>query len=172
MADQPIIALAGAGGDLGGRIAKALVLRGADVRALVRRGLREEERIRIEALGVTPISADPANVADMARAVEGAACVVSALNGVRDVMIGRQGVLLDAAVMASVPRFMSSDYAADFTKTPPGRNRNFDLRREFMAQVDAAPIKATSILNGGLPRHAGCGNADHPAAHPPCALLA
>ena len=150
MADQPIIALAGAGGDLGGRIAKALVLRGADVRALVRRGLREEERIRIEALGVTPVSADPANVADMARAVEGAACVVSALNGVRDVMIGRQGALLDAAVMAGVPRFMPSDYAADFTKTPPGRNRNFDLRREFMVQVDAAPIKATSILNGAF----------------------
>ena len=150
MADQPIIALAGAGGDLGGRIAKALVLRGADVRALVRRGLREEERIRIEALGVTPVSADPTNVADMARAVEGAACVVSALNGVRDVMIGRQGVLLDAAVMAGVPRFMPSDYAADFTKTSPGRNRNFDLRREFMVQVDAAPIKATSILNGAF----------------------
>lgn len=39
MIDQPIIALAGAGGDLGGRIAKALVARGASVRALVRPGL-------------------------------------------------------------------------------------------------------------------------------------
>ena len=150
MADRPIIALAGAGGDLGGRIAQALGSRGADVRALVRHGLTEEERARIEALGVTPVAADPANVADMAHAVAGAACVVSALNGVRDVMIGRQGVLLDAAVKAGVPRFIPSDYAADFTRTPPGRNRNFDLRREFMARVDAAPIKATSILNGAF----------------------
>jgi len=150
MADRPIIALAGAGGDLGGRIAKALAARGAEVRALVRRGLNEEERSRIAALGVTPVAADPANLADIAHAVAGVACVVSALNGVRDVMIGRQGVLLDAAVKAGVPRFIPSDYAADFTKTPAGRNRNFDLRREFMGRVDAAPIKATSILNGAF----------------------
>ena len=150
MADRPVIALAGAGGDLGGRIAKALALRGVDVRALVRRGLSETERARIEALGVTPVPADPANVADMVHAITGAACVVSALNGVRDVMIGRQGLLLDAAVKAGVPRFIPSDYAADFTKTPPGRNRNFDLRREFMARVDATPIRATSILNGAF----------------------
>ena len=150
MADRPIIALAGAGGDLGGRIAKALAARGAEIRALVRRGLKEEERSRIAALGVTPVAADPADLADMAHAVAGAACVVSALNGVRDVMIGRQGVLLDAAVKAGVPRFVPSDYAADFTKTPSGRNRNFDLRREFLARIDAAPIKATSILNGAF----------------------
>jgi len=150
MADRPIIALAGAGGDLGGRIAKALSARGVDVRALVRRGMKENERARIEAFGVTPVPADPASVADMASAVAGAVCVVSALNGVGDVMIGRQGVLLDAAVKASVPRFIPSDFAADFTKTPPGRNRNFDLRREFMARVDAAPIMATSILNGAF----------------------
>ena len=69
MTDRPVIALAGAGGDLGGRIAKALVGRGADVRALLRRGLNDDELMRISALGVTPVSADPANVADMAHAV-------------------------------------------------------------------------------------------------------
>ena len=150
MTDRPIIALAGAGGDLGGRIAKALAARGADVRALVRTGLKDAERERIAALGATPVTADPANVADMAHAVAGVSCVVSALNGVRNVMIDRQSVLLEAAVTAGVPRFIPSDYAADFTKTPPGRNRNFDLRREFMGHVDAAPIQATSILNGAF----------------------
>ena len=150
MLDGPVIALAGAGGDLGERIAKALVARGATLRALVRPGLKPEERQRIEATGATLVEADPANVTAMAEACTGAACVVSALNGVRDVMIGRQGVLLDAAVKAGVPRIIPSDFAADFTKTRPGRNRNFDLRREFMARVDAAPIKATSILNGAF----------------------
>ena len=150
MPDGPIIALAGAGGDLGERIAKALVARGATLRALVRPGLKPEERQRIEATGATLAEADPADVTTMAEACTGAACVVSALNGVRDVMIGRQGVLLDAAVKAGVPRIIPSDFAADFTKTSPGRNRNFDLRREFMARVDEAPIKATSILNGAF----------------------
>ena len=96
------------------------------------------------------MSADANDVDGMARAVAGADCVVSALNGLRDVMIGRQGALLDAAVKVGVPRFIPLDYAADFTKTPPGRNRNFDLRREFMARVDGASIRATSILNGAF----------------------
>ncbi len=144
------IVLAGAGGDLGGRIARALVARGAEVRALVRHDLKREERARIEALGATAVPADPGNVDDMAAACAGAACVVSALNGLRDVMIDRQGVLLDAAARAGVPRFISSDYSADFTKTRPGQNRNFDLRREFIVRADAAPIRVTSILNGAF----------------------
>ena len=150
MTEQPIIALAGAGGDLGGRIARALVARGATVRALVRPGLEAAERTRIEALGVMPAPADPANIDAMAAAIAGVACVVSALNGLQGVMIGRQGVLLDAAVKAGVPRFISSDFAADFTKTKPGRNRNFDLHRAFMARADQAPIRVTSILNGAF----------------------
>jgi NAD(P)-dependent dehydrogenase (short-subunit alcohol dehydrogenase family) len=147
---QPIVVLAGASGDLGARIAKSLVVRGASVRALVRPGIEAKEQARIAALGVTLVPANPADVDEMAAAVSGAGCVVSALNGVREVMIGRQGVLLDAAVKAGVPRFIPSDFAADFTKTGPGRNRNYDLRREFMARVDAAPIRATSILNGAF----------------------
>ena len=150
MAEKPIIALAGAAGDLGHRIAKALVARGAAVRALTRPGLGETERSRIVASGASLAPADPNDVDAMATACIGASCVVSALNGVRDVMIGRQGVLLDAAVKAGVPRFIPSDYSADFTRTRPGQNRNFDLRREFMARVDAAPIRATSVLNGAF----------------------
>ena len=150
MPDAPIIALAGAGGDLGERIAKALVAQGATVRALVRPDVSPEDRARIEATGATAVPADPADIGDMARALEGAACVVSALNGLGDVMLSRQGVLLDAAVKAGVPRFIPSDYAADFTKTTAGRNRNFDLRREFMAVADRAPIQVTSVLNGAF----------------------
>jgi uncharacterized protein YbjT (DUF2867 family) len=150
MIDQTIIALAGAGGDLGGRIAKALVARGATVRTIVRHGLTAADQSRLTDLGVTLVPADPGSVDQMAAAVAGSECVVSALNGLRDVMIDRQGVLLDAAVRAGVPRFIPSDYAADFTKTRPGDNRNFDLRREFMARADAAAIEMTSVLNGAF----------------------
>ena len=86
----------------------------------------------------------------MARACAGASCVVSALNGLHDVVVDRQTVLIDAAVKADVPRFIPSDYSADFTKTRPGDNRNFDLRREFWARADRSPIKVTSILNGAF----------------------
>ena len=144
------IALAGATGDLGFRIAAALVARGVNVRALVRQDLSASDAKRLSALGAEIVAANPMDVAAMATACAGADCVVSALNGLRDVIVDRQVVLLDAAVIAGVPRFIPSDYAADFTATQPGRNRNFDLRREFKTRADAAPIRVTSILNGAF----------------------
>ena len=52
--------------------------------------------------------------------------------------------------VASVPRFISSDFCSDYTKTEPGHNRNFDLRREFMGRADRAPISVTSVMNGAF----------------------
>ncbi len=147
---KPMIVLAGASGDLGFRIASALVVRGAQVRALIRPETSPAERVRLEALGLELAVADPSDKSAVAGACAGAMCIVSALNGLHEVMIERQGVLLDAAVEAGVTRFISSDYSSDFTKTPPGYNRNFDLRRKFMALADTAPIKVTSVLNGAF----------------------
>ncbi|THF68383.1 NmrA family protein [Deinococcus sp. Arct2-2] len=147
---QPIIVLAGASGDLGTRIARALVSRGAAVRALIRPNLSAPERIHLTALGVSLAETDPEDVASLAAAMAGASCVVSALNGLHDVILDRQSLLLDAAVSAGVPRFIPSDYSEDFTHTAPGDNRNLDLRREFMGRADRASIQITSILNGAF----------------------
>jgi len=78
----------------------------------------------------------------------GAHCVVSALAGLRETVIDAQKLFLDAAIEAKVPRFIPSDYSNDFTNLVVGQNRNFDLRREFHAYLDRAPIKATTIFNG------------------------
>ena len=142
--------MAGAAGDLGGRIVSALVARGAAVRALVRPGLAPDKRHRIIASGAALTEADPADHKALAQACAGADCVVSALNGLRPVIIGRQSAVLGAAVAAGVPRFIPSDYSEDFTRTEPGGNRNLDLRREFMAIADRAPLRVTSILNGAF----------------------
>jgi len=147
---QRTIVLAGAAGDLGIRIAKALIGRGAAVRALVRNDVSTGDRDRLSAMGATVATADIADAGSVAVACQGAECVVSALNGLHEVIIDRQGVLLDGAVKAGVPRFISSDYSADFTKTRAGDNRNLDLRREFMARADRAPIRVTSVLNGAF----------------------
>ena len=149
------IVVAGANGDLGGRIVRALVKRGVGVRAIMRRDAAADDLRKVEALGASTARADVSDVASVAAACAGTACVVSALNGLRDVIVGRQGVLLDGAIQAGVPPFISSDFAADFTKTRPGDNRNFDLRREFMARADEAAgrtpgIRVTSILNGAF----------------------
>jgi uncharacterized protein YbjT (DUF2867 family) len=144
------IVVAGATGDLGGRIARSLLDRGASVRALVRHDADEPAREGLAAQGLEVAAADARDVDSVAAACAGAACVVSALNGLGDVILDRQSVLIDAAVRAGVPRFIPSDFSADFTRTPAGRNRNFDLRREFMGRADRAPIGVTSILNGAF----------------------
>lgn len=120
------------------------------MRALVRPDASADALDWLRARGATPVVADPSDVSAVAEACVGAGCVVSALNGLREVVVDRQGVLLDAAVLAGVPRFIPSDFAVDFTRTTPGRNRNFDLRREFAARADRAPIDVTSILTGAF----------------------
>ncbi|SFJ22997.1 Nucleoside-diphosphate-sugar epimerase [Sphingomonas sp. NFR04] len=144
------IVLAGATGDLGHRIATALTRRGASVHALLRKGTPEARRQAVRATGAVPVEVDFDDRSALADACAGAACVVSALNGLAPTILDVQGRLLDAAVAAGVSRFMPSDFSLDFTRTRPGDNRNMDLRRAFMVRVDAAPIRATSILNGAF----------------------
>ena len=149
MNDSTIV-VAGATGNLGGRIVTALVERGASVRALVRHGTARDKHDRLQDLGVTTASVDWSSAFEVAPACSGAACVVSALQGLRNVIVETQTVLLDAAIKAGVPRFIPSDYSIDFTKFPPGENRNLDLRREFHRRLDKTSISATSIFNGAF----------------------
>ena len=148
--DQPHVVLAGATGDQGRRTALALTELGAHVQALVRPGSAPAAQRALRAAGSTVTHVDLADVDALAAALAGASCVVSTLGGLREVIINRQSALLDAAVQAGVPRFIPSDYSADYTKTVAGGNRNFDLRREFLARAHQAPIAVTSIFNGAF----------------------
>ena len=145
---RPLILLAGSTGKLGTRIAAALVRRGARVRALVRPTSEPEAIAAVRDLGVAIVTADYRSATSLSNACSNVSCVISALSGLREVIVEAQSTLLDAAVAAGVPRFIPSDYAIDFVKQPEGWNRNLDLRREFHERLDRAPIAATSILNG------------------------
>jgi len=149
MNDQ-IIVVAGATGNLGGRIVKAMRERGTSVRALVRHSAARDKLERLQELGATVASVDLSSVSEVTSVCSGASCVVSALAGLRDVIVEQQTSLLDAAVKAGVPRFFPSDYSIDFTRFPIGENRNLDLRRDFHARIDKAPISATTIFSGAF----------------------
>lgn len=146
----PVIVVAGASGNLGGRIARALRERGAGVHGLVRNGTARDRVERLRGFGVAVSSVDLTRGPEVTAECSGASCVVSALQGLRDVIVEAQTVLLDAAIEAGVPRFIPSDYSIDFTGLPPGGNRNLDLRREFHGRLDKARISATSIFNGAF----------------------
>lgn len=142
-----MIIVAGATGDLGGRIVRALAAQRAPVAALVREGTAPA---RLADLGCAVRVADFASTGAIADQLGDAACVVSALSGLEPVIIAAQGRLLDASVAAGVPRFIPSDFAIDFRKLQPGTNRNLDLREAFHARAQAAPIRLTSVLNGAF----------------------
>lgn len=142
------IILAGATGELGFLIAGFILKRGGVVKALVRQGSSNPRVSELRRIGAEIIEVDFANVDELTRACAGGTCVVSALSGLRDVIVDMQMRLLNAAVAAGIPRFIPSDFSIDFTKLPDGSNRNLDLRREFGRKLNDAPIAATSILNG------------------------
>jgi nucleoside-diphosphate-sugar epimerase len=142
------IAVAGSNGNLGTRICKELVSRGVEVRALVRKSDAKVEKFPKGAAEIVHVK--DWTVEELKKATAGASCVVSALQGLRDVVIAAQTSLLQGAIAAGVPRFIPSDYSCDFTKQAPGLNRNFDLRREFHGVLAKTQIRSTSILNGAF----------------------
>jgi len=144
------IVVAGATGNLGTRVTTSLLRRGAEVVALTRASAAGDKVAALEDLGARVALVDMADARAIAAACAGAACVVSAVHGLRDVIVEAQSALLEAAIAAGVPRFIPSDFSTDFTTLSAGQNRNFDLRRAFHARLDDAPIASTAIFNGAF----------------------
>ena len=145
---RKIIVVAGATGNLGGKITNALLAKGAEVRAIVRLETDPQKIKDLEEKGVKVFKVDTHNTSEISKHCIGADCLVSALAGLRETIIDTQRVFLDAAIEAKVPRFIPSDYSSDFTNLKEGENRNLDFRRAFHSYLETRPIKATTIFNG------------------------
>lgn len=157
--DRKIVVVAGATGQLGGLIARALVRNaGVCVRALVRPGSAAKAG-DLAKLGVeiVEVSIDGSgDAAALNKAMNEAFSVVSALQGGPDIIVDAQALLLEAAVAANVRRFIPSDYAIDFTRLHEGANRNFDTRLRFHKAADeiirrtGSRVELTSIYQGAF----------------------
>jgi uncharacterized protein YbjT (DUF2867 family) len=144
------IVVLGATGNLGGKIASALITKGIEVKAIVRLESSKNKIAELEQKGVKVFPVNTNDKSEIAKHFMGADCIVSALAGLRETIIHSQKIFLDAATEAKVPRFIPSDYSIDFTNLIEGQNRNLDMRREFHKILDKAPIKATTIFNGAF----------------------
>jgi nucleoside-diphosphate-sugar epimerase len=147
---KSVILVAGATGNLGERVVKALLERDTEVRVVVRSSSDNEKLNTLEKLGVKIFRVNMSDAEEISRACIGVSCVVSTLQGFQEVIVDIQRKLLDAAIAAGVPRFIPSDYSIDFTKFPPGENRNLDHRRDFHMYLDKTHISATTIFNGAF----------------------
>jgi uncharacterized protein YbjT (DUF2867 family) len=162
--ERKVIVVAGANGRLGKLLCDSLLSRARAagdsvlVRALVRKSSAHTApgvpATADQQLVIEPVDYDSDD--DLSRVCAGAYTVVSTLQGVDEVLVGVQSRLLRAAVKNGVRRFIPSDYSFDFTKTPPGSNRNSDTRLVFHAAADRiiaeskSPIKLTSIFQGAF----------------------
>ncbi|MBC7614587.1 MAG: NmrA family NAD(P)-binding protein [Pedobacter sp.] len=145
---KKIIVVAGATGNLGGKIVDKLLDKGVEVIAIVRLETSKQKINTLEQKGVKVFQVNTNNKLEIAKHCFGAHCMVSALAGLRETIIDTQRVFLDAAIEANVPRFIPSDYSSDFTNLKEGQNRNLDLRRAFHKHLEKLPIQATTIFNG------------------------
>lgn len=145
---KKIIVIAGATGNLGGKIATALLAKGAEVRAIVRLETDVNKIKDLEEKGIKVFQVDTSNKSEISKHCTGAHCFVSALAGLQETIVDAQLVFLDAAIEANVPRFIPSDYSIDFTNLKEGQNRNLDFRKAFHKHLETRNIKATTVFNG------------------------
>lgn len=144
------VLLAGATGDLGGRILRNLVDLGATVRVLTRQETSTARIAELRAVGAEVIQADYDDPDGLRRACTDVDCVVSAINGLDSAILGSQSRLLEAAAAVGSRRFIPSDFSIDYRGIRPRSNRNLQLRRDFARELDATEIRATSILSGAF----------------------
>lgn len=144
------VLVAGGTGDIGARIVRELLHHDTHIRILTRPGSGTARRMYGSDARIDLAEAAYTDPAALTDAVSGVQSVISAVSGVRPVIIDAQRALLAAAIKAGVPRFIPSDYSSDYRQITPGSNRHFELRREFAADLDAAPINGTSVLNGAF----------------------
>jgi uncharacterized protein YbjT (DUF2867 family) len=139
------VLVVGASGQLGRKIVRELVgARRADVRVTHREGTKSDALEALREMGGELVAADLADPASLARACHGVNVIVSAVQGLREVIVDGQTRLLRAAEQAGVARMIPSDYALDFFKTDEGKNRNLDLRREFDRRPGRSPRSSRS----------------------------
>jgi nucleoside-diphosphate-sugar epimerase len=144
--------VAGATGNLGRRIVAGLSREQARVRALVRPESGSAEGARALAdQGVEIVEGTVATPVDqLARAMDGAEVVISAVQGGQDVIVEGQVQLLRAAETAGVPRLIPSDFAVDLFRLDTGDNVFLDHRRQAHEVFAGSHVRLTSVLCGAF----------------------
>jgi uncharacterized protein YbjT (DUF2867 family) len=160
------VAIAGAHGQIGRRLARLLAARGDSVRGLIRNPAHSDD---VRSDGAEPVVCDleSASTADVASAVSGADAVVFAAGAgpgsgaERKLTMDRDGAikLLEAAQSAGVPRYVIvSSVGAD---NPPGDDDVFSVYLRAKAEADRALMESdtdwTVVRPGMLTDEPGTG---------------
>ncbi|MGK6317173.1 NmrA family NAD(P)-binding protein [Neorhizobium sp. DT-125] len=156
MTDKTTILLAGATGMLGTKIADTLLDRTeVKLKILVRKQTLEAETKKVEldrltSRGATIVEGDLDEPASLVAATGGVDVVISAVQGMRETIVGGQLALLDAAKRNGVRRIIPSDFAIDLFKLEPGSHPMLDWRREADEAITTSGLEHVHVLNGAF----------------------
>src|SRR4028118_2219308 len=100
------VILVGATGDLGGRIVRELKAENATVRCLVRPETSSAKRQSLMQFASEVVDVNFADINSISKACAGGGVVVSAVAGLRDVIVELQARVLKGSVEAGIPRFI------------------------------------------------------------------
>lgn len=136
------ILLVGATGNLGGLIARALLLKGAKLRLLVRPGSRD--KLPADIASASEI------VEDNISSFDGVYTVISAVQGGPETIVETQLKFLRSAREAGVRRFIPSSFSFNFFGLGESENFNSDWRRDFArrAEGERGTVEVVHVLNG------------------------
>jgi uncharacterized protein YbjT (DUF2867 family) len=164
MSSKPTVLIAGITGELGQKIAKAILEKGVmNVKGLVRsthsHDKKQQQLDDLKAQGVVFVEGDLSNKASLSEACKDVEVIVSAVKGNvskdtgvyrEDIVLSGQLNLLEAAMTSGVKRFVPSDYSVDHFKLDLGDNHNLDLRMKFAEALKQSGMDRTFILNGAF----------------------
>ncbi|MGH8612694.1 MAG: NmrA family NAD(P)-binding protein [Gammaproteobacteria bacterium] len=154
---QPVAFVVGATGMLGARIVECVLQRGARVRALVRPSTAKDRRGPLDALAATNgnleiVQGDVLDPLDhLARAVEGAEVIISAVKGGPDVVVDGQSNLVRAAEKAGVPRMVPAAFGYDLQRLDYGDNFLYDLQKKAAEAFVGSAVKLSYLVCGAWP---------------------
>ncbi|KAL6887567.1 hypothetical protein HDV57DRAFT_508313 [Trichoderma longibrachiatum] len=135
------VAVAGATGDLGVPIVKALLAAGHHVTALIREGSNNTSKLpKSPNLSITPV--DYSSVQSLEFALKGHAVVISTLTSTS---VGDQNPLIDAAITAGVTRFIPSEFGSDVLNEKRNKLPVFEGKVKSHEYLKAAATKNPSF---------------------------
>jgi uncharacterized protein YbjT (DUF2867 family) len=147
------IAIAGASGWLGQKIAAAVLDAGASPRLLLRGGEHHPKAAHLAPLvarGAQIVPADLSEPASLGTALAGADVIVSALQGGPDTIIDGQRALAAAGKAEGVVRIFPSDFAVDFSAIPVEDHLFLGWRKLAQAAIADTGLPQTNTYIGAF----------------------
>ena len=147
------VAVIGATGRLGERLASQLLDCGLKPKLLVRGGAGNPKAKELSAYvsrGATLVDADLSDEPSLDPALEGVDLLISAVQGGPEIVIDGQVLLAERAKEMGVGRIIPSDFSVDWRPVQEGEHIFLNWRQEASRRIAEVGVPQTNVFNGAF----------------------